>query len=573
VSVPVPPPTSSPSAGSDPGSTSAGLAWPHGHFMGCASLDVWARLLFDPLTLPPPSHAPRLLAGLATSPLATGLVLPERLALGPLLAAGYHRTGGRIEHEPGAVLVLGYYRTGTTHLHYLLAADRAHFTPRWIHALAPAGFVASWAFLRLFLVPFMSGTRPQDDVPFGPDWPAEDEFAINNLALASSLPGRLVWPRRRMRQYARYDTLDGLMPREVERWRRAAWTTWTKFAWRAGPRRRLLLKTPSHMARLPHVIDVLGGPQRVRTIHLRRDPDEVVRSNVFMLRRLADLYGLERAPDLDEIAARVAAEYLEHERRYLAARDLLPAERRIELRYEDLRADPEGTMRAVYERFDLPRDAECERRQARYLAEVRAHRPNVYPEWTPTRRRRAAALLAPLGPLHDRLEHIHIARSDDDTTARTARQPRPEPAPHQAGLAVLGLALRLLAAAVLVGVTWFVIAVVTGNRYDWLAWPAGVAIGAVAAYRPRRRASSEPRPDLGRVTGPLAAILVVLVVLLVAVPNTRWTTYANAEDPAWADIRATTQRELLAETTWFWTFMGVMTAWRFGSRRGVRPPV
>src|SRR5438477_447854 len=83
---------------------------------------------------------------------------------------------------------------GTLHLQYLLDCDPQLYSPRWVQTLAPQGFVFSWSVLRLLFIPFMPATRPVDALPFGPDVPSEDDFALCNWALASTLPGRSVLP-------------------------------------------------------------------------------------------------------------------------------------------------------------------------------------------------------------------------------------------------------------------------------------------------------------------------------------------------------------------------------------------
>src|SRR5438445_282150 len=81
---------------------------------------------------------------------------------------------------------------------------------------------------------------------FAPEWPAEDDFAVNNWTGASSLMGRFVLPRMHG-HYDRFHSLEGLTERERRRWR---WTLWA-FCWkiaRLAGRRAILLKTPSHTA-------------------------------------------------------------------------------------------------------------------------------------------------------------------------------------------------------------------------------------------------------------------------------------------------------------------------------------
>ena len=347
------------------------IAFPYPHFMGLAPLDAWTRMLLQPPLPVKPRYWLRLAAGLGSSLVGTAITLPERLLLGPLLNLGYQKSGGTIDHAPGAVVILGYFRTGTTHLHYLLNCDDRFITPRWAQVTAPQGFVASWLFLRMFLVPFLASRRPQDDVAFGPDWPAEDDFACHNWACASSLRGRLVTPSRYDLD-RRFHFLEGLTSREIERWRYVQWAFIRKITALAG-RRTLLLKTPSHTARVPELQRMLGR-ERVRFIHISRDPVDVVNSNVAMLRRLS-IYHLEDPPDDGALRERVVAEYAQTERVYLESKSLIPPGQLHEMRYEDLRADPLGTMQAAYRALDIAWTRQVEQRMLSYLNMVRDYRP------------------------------------------------------------------------------------------------------------------------------------------------------------------------------------------------------
>src|SRR5262245_15163377 len=139
--------------------------------MAFAPLDAWARLLLAPRAAIPILYWPRLAFALFTSALATILTLPERVLLAPVLYALSRRKPAAL--RAGPVFILGYFRSGTTHLHYLLSCDPRFRSPTWAETLAPQGFALSWAFLRLFMIPFVSAKRPQDDVAIGPSWPAE----------------------------------------------------------------------------------------------------------------------------------------------------------------------------------------------------------------------------------------------------------------------------------------------------------------------------------------------------------------------------------------------------------------
>src|SRR5262245_62023548 len=110
-------------------------AFPYPHFMGFAALDVWFRLLFScPISIPP-RYWLRLAFALVLSLLFTVLTLPERVLTGLWLKLWRPRNP-----LPGPMIVLGYYRSGTTLLQYLLSRDPNLYAPHWAQAFAPQGF-------------------------------------------------------------------------------------------------------------------------------------------------------------------------------------------------------------------------------------------------------------------------------------------------------------------------------------------------------------------------------------------------------------------------------------------------
>ena len=134
-------------------------AFPQPHFMAFAPLDIWLRTLLRGRAILriSPRYWLRLVWCLFTSALGTILTLPERLiwSLFPIPQGG-DRTetdapppaSALTPPTPQVLCILGYFRSGTTHLHYILSCDPANTTPRWYHCLAPQGWFFSWAFLR-----------------------------------------------------------------------------------------------------------------------------------------------------------------------------------------------------------------------------------------------------------------------------------------------------------------------------------------------------------------------------------------------------------------------------------------
>ncbi len=556
------------------------LPWPYPHFMAFAPLDCWARALFAPRVWIPILYWPRLAFALFVSTLSTIGTLPERLILSPILRWRYRAVGGKLEHAPGALIVLGYFRSGTTHLHYLLSCDPRLRTPTWSQALCPQGFWASWSFLRFFMIPFLSGTRPQDDVAIGPDWPAEDDFATNSWACASPLLGRFVLPRAQS-HYERFHDLARLNPRELSRWRFLQWAFLQKLAW-LSPSRGILLKSPSHTARVAELARLL--PANARFVHISRDPAAVIKSNVNMGHRLS-VFGLQHPPDDESVRERVVREYLDSEDKYLRESGVLPSGSLVEIRYEDLVADPMGTIERIYRELGLELTDEARRRMLIYLASVRDYKAaNQRDE------RAAKAVASAEGPASSQIpgESARIAalvsRFGHDRPAIPKVAPIAVPLggsrTRTRGAAALMIAIALLSLPAWLAVCWF-----ASDRHDAIIWPLGSLIG-YAGIRIAREGSVR--------LGVLSGALIMMVYGLMVVPGSFLAEYGHRpyyfaapgapralwnlspwiplRQWEWYHITKSARVGALAWNNLFWVFMGVTCAYRFASRPHVNPP-
>lgn len=550
---------------------------PYPHSMAFAPLDAWARVLFGRggISDVPPRFWPRLAFALAISAVSTVLTLPERVVLGVILA-GRMRARSAKARPPRkrvkVVCVLGYFRSGTTHLHYLLSCDPNFVTPRWHQMLAPQGFVVSWALLRWALIPFLSSTRPQDDVAYGPEYPAEDDFGLCNWAGIGTLPGRVIVPRA-WERFKRYQTLDGLSPRELERFCRVQWSIvekigmlrgWTN-GWGAsgekGRERMVLLKSPPHTARVAELRALFGDD--VRFIHVHRDQSAVLKSNIAMHDRLGVLM-VQPHPGRDEVRRRVIEEYDATERAFIAQSAAVPGDRLVRLRYEDVIADPIGEMRRAYERLGLEHTPECAARAVTYLESVRAYR--------------SASQKAVDGEAKGAVVEDNAPELDWMTRAFGHDAPpiaKREPRERAIELGLLSDLTRVdepgllngwtagLAAMMAGMAAWSAAALATGDRLDWLLWPLGLSIG-LSVLRSAKRGSAG--------LGVWSAVLTLLAACALAFPLSWLTEYVLRDPVPWDHVWLTTRRNFFATNTMVWLILGVMTAYRAASRVHLRPP-
>jgi hypothetical protein len=243
------------------------------------------------------------------------------------------------------IFILGHWRSGTTLLHELMMLDPRLSFPNTFQCFAPSHFLVSeWVFHRFFgwILP---SKRPMDNVAFGWDRPQEDEFALMNMGLPSPYR-RMAFPRR---GWSDIDYLDfaNVSSSDIERWL----TTLHQFLKAVTVARpgRLVLKSPTHTGRAGVLADYFEG---AKFVHITRDPRALFPSTMRLWQSLDEVQGLQKPPnppDRDYVIHCLKRMYAS----FHASRSTIPPESIIDIRYEDLVADPLAAMRLVYEKLDL----------------------------------------------------------------------------------------------------------------------------------------------------------------------------------------------------------------------------
>lgn len=504
------------------------IASPIPHFMSCAPLDVWFRLLRGPHGAIPPRFLPRLAVALLLSLLATLATLPERF-----LIALWLRLRRQKQPQPGPVIILGYYRSGTTLLQYLLSCDPNLYSPNLAQVFAPQGFCITWWLLTWFLWPFLPRTRPQDNVALGPLVPAEDDFAHNNWALASTLPGRIVVPQAHG-FYDRFHDLKQLEPAERQRWADCFLAFLHKLGLVAG-QRRVLLKTPAHTARISPLLDLCQGTTGAKFLYISRHPHKVFRSNFAMLQQLGAICGLQEPLEERELEDYLLKEYIGTEDEYQRMRSLIPAGNLAEVRLQDLQADPVGTIRRLYGELGLDFTPAFEQRLIRYLHANQDFQPNVHKPWTAEQKERICTALEPL---------VDLGRHDEPV-AKAVELPLLEPNTRHHEVR-RGLIWGLIAAAWFL-VPWFTLTSLVGGHTLGLAWLCGVIVGIAVL----RGAANRGSTGLGLYAVALTALVQAAVFGLAPVLLPK----AIEWMPFYVGYLC------------FWWILGLVSAYRIGSQR------
>lgn len=273
---------------------------------------------------------------------------------------------------PAPLIILGHFRSGTTHLHNLLALDPQLAYPSLFQTLYPRSFRSTQAFVPRLGSGLLLRRRPHDNVALDFDVPNEDELAI---CADSGLSPYLSWVfPRRAEFYDRFWTFDTASPEEIARWK----TSLGRFVARltALHDRPLVLKSPPHTGRIRLLLELFP---EARFVHISRDPYTVFRSTRHMYATTMR-YWLLQTPANEDHDDRILHIYRLMYDAFFDQRHLIPPDRFCEIRYEDLEADPIGQVGTIYQSLGLSGFESVRPRLQDYLASIGGYRKNQHPD-------------------------------------------------------------------------------------------------------------------------------------------------------------------------------------------------
>jgi hypothetical protein len=294
------------------------------------------------------------------------------------------RYGARIEaaRVEAPLFILGHYRSGTTHLHNLLALDPRFAAPTFFQVLNPHTFLSTERFAASVIDRLMVRRRYQDEMALGAGVRSEDEFATCAMTGLSPYMG-WCFPGDGV-TYDRYLTFRNAHASEVARWGDALTTFLKKVTVRYG--RPLVLKSPPHTARIRLLLGLFPD---ARFVHICRDPYVVFRSTRHTIRAAQPLYNLREGP-IQDIDGRIIAVYTQMYDAYFEERGEIPEGGLCEVSYEELEREPLGVIGSIYESLGLSGFEDVRPRLEGYLATIAGYRKNRHNELPEDLRRRIA---------------------------------------------------------------------------------------------------------------------------------------------------------------------------------------
>lgn len=339
------------------------MAWYMPRFWHGMRFGTWAKALARNRLAISPSRVPMAVAISGFTAMNSVLAAADRMVYGRKIDA--------VEITRPPLFILGHWRSGTTFLHELMIRDPEHTAFNTYQCFTPHHFVLTEELVVPRIGMFIPERRPMDNMATGWDRPFEDEFALQSLGVPT--PYLSVMFPNRGAVFMDYLTLRNLPAAERERWKRELLNFCKRLTFRDP--RRIVIKTPAHTARVRTLLELFPD---AKFVHISRDPYTLYRSTVGLWRSLSAEEGLQIPRDeawlrrfvLDSLRLMYDA--------YLVDRTQLRSDQLIEMRYEDLVADPKNEIREIYQRLNLGDFTRLESHLDAHLTEVKNYRRNQH---------------------------------------------------------------------------------------------------------------------------------------------------------------------------------------------------
>jgi hypothetical protein len=279
------------------------------------------------------------------------------------------------------IFILGHWRSGTTHLHYLFHKDPQFGTLSNYQSFLFNISILSKSWLKILLSPLMPETRPQDNVKVDPDLPAEEE---QPLSVMSTKTGFHTWSLPSNKSYFdKYNTFKGVSEAEKKAWQEDYQTVLKNISY-FNDGKRLVLKNPHNTSRVKELLELY--PES-KFIFIHRNPYDVFVSTRHLMFRAVRVQFLEFVSH-EAIEDMIFYFFTHTMKKYIAERDLIPKANLLEVSFDQMEADSGGQIERMYKELNLPGYAAAKPNFDEYLVSVKNYKKNKFRNIRPATKER-----------------------------------------------------------------------------------------------------------------------------------------------------------------------------------------
>jgi hypothetical protein len=244
------------------------------------------------------------------------------------------------------IFILGHWRSGTTHLHYLMSKDPGLGFVTNYHGFMISICLLGKGWLDKFVARFVPDKRPMDNVSFGMFTPSEEEQSLGNLSECSGVHS-FFFPKNRT-YFDKFTTFKKADAKELSDWKKA-YDYVLKVVSYSSKGKRLVIKNPSNTSRAKELLSLY--PES-KFVFIHRNPFEIYQSTLVLHQKMTKYQYLQDFTE-EEQSDLIFYHYAEVMSTYLEKRNSIPKANLIEIGYDELSKNPIETMSKIYAELGL----------------------------------------------------------------------------------------------------------------------------------------------------------------------------------------------------------------------------
>jgi len=278
--------------------------------------------------------------------------------------------------EKNPVFILGHWRSGTTHMHYVFDKDPQFGTLSNYQTFSFTTSLLSKRVVKFLLSPLMPKERTQDNVKMTVDKPGEEE---QPLSVSSTRSGIHSWIFPKNQSYfEKYNLFKGITAEEKKAWQND-YVKVLKTIALANDKKQLLLKNPHNTSRVKELLELFPN---AKFIYIHRNPLDVYISMQHLFSKVVETQFLQYVtfPERKELIIHYFKATLE---KYLAEKDLIPKENLYEVSYDDFTGNEMFHAEKIYKQLNLGGFETAKPEIQKYLDSVKKYEKNKFRDLSP----------------------------------------------------------------------------------------------------------------------------------------------------------------------------------------------
>jgi hypothetical protein len=272
--------------------------------------------------------------------------------------------------ENPPVFVIGHWRSGTTHLHYILSQDKSFVYLDSFQAFFFRVAFVSKGIMRPLLAKLMPSTRLQDNVKIDAHSPQEEEHPLTNLTEKSGMQ-MFFFPKNRS-YFDKYNVFEGTTEKEIKDWKKVYLKMLKQISLFQGKKKQLLLKNPHNTGRVKILLQLFPN---AKFIFIHRNPYEVYSSTKYLYQKAVKTQFLQEFSE-KEIEERIIYCYEKSMQKYLDDKHLIPEDSLYEISFNELETQPINSLEKMYSKLNISDFNKNKTLFKTYLETVKSYKKN-----------------------------------------------------------------------------------------------------------------------------------------------------------------------------------------------------